>query len=130
MGGKLGGRLIVPRIALVCQILDRADPNDETVIESNVRSLSALDSGTGVPIAEAAKLLLACMSEKGAESRKQKTYEGRLDDIRGRLYALGIREDPRASATPAAIKDAKAVAREVGRAGADSPSLDDPDLNA
>jgi len=134
MGGKLGGRLIVPRIALVCQILDRADPNDETVIESNVRSLSALDSGTGVPIAEAAKLLLACMSEKGAESRKQKTYEGRLDDIRGRLYALGIREDPRASATPAAIKDSikdvKAVAREVGRAGADSPSLDDPDLNA
>jgi len=102
MGGKLGGRLIVPRIARVCQILDRADPNDEVVDESNVRSLSALSSDTGVPLPEAAQLLLACMSEKGAEHRKQKTYEGRLDDIRGRLYALGIRKNPAIAGTQAA----------------------------
>ncbi len=94
MGGKLGGRLVVTRIARVCQILDHSHPDDQLVDQGSVRSLSALSTDGGVPIAEAAQMLLSCMSDKSTEDRKQKAYEDRLDEIRERLYKLGLRKRP------------------------------------
>ncbi len=85
LGGKIGGRLIVARIAAILKVFD-VDPDDDTYKE---HSLVALDSE--LPLPEACRLLMSAMSDRNAENRFQKQYEARQEEILDRLDALKIR---------------------------------------